>query len=102
MKLKVNKYGKVDDIIILTHQPLSDRSNYFCLYNTHEKHLNNMLQRYADGIIPDLFEFFREPWAYAIFYDRFKDFLDEILEQLTRLSIKVYLYYNYRLDAIHT
>ena len=37
----------------------------------HEKLLNNLLLRYDLGLIPDLFEYFREPWTQAIFHEKF-------------------------------
>lgn len=42
------------------------------LYGKHEKLLNNLLMRFDLGLIKDFFSYFREPWVYAIFHDRFK------------------------------
>ena len=89
MYLHLSKYSRVDEIVTLTRQPLKDLTNYFCLYNIHEKYLNNMVQRYEDNLIPDLYNYFREPWACVIFHDRFVDFMDEIREHLEILPIKV-------------
>lgn len=29
-------------------------------------------------LITDLFDYFREPWAYAIYHDKFNDLMDEL------------------------
>ncbi|XP_077972543.1 cilia- and flagella-associated protein 61-like [Styela clava] len=53
------------------------------LYNIHERYLNNLLARVEEGLIADLFEFFREPWCMAIFHDRFRDLRQEVRELLS-------------------
>jgi hypothetical protein len=46
--------------------------NLTCLYGIHETLLNSVVSRHAEGIVPDLFDFFRQPWAMALYHDRFK------------------------------
>ncbi|KAM7541142.1 hypothetical protein Aperf_G00000033576 [Anoplocephala perfoliata] len=55
-------------------------SNYFCLYSTHERAVNNLVSRYDEGLITDLYSFFEEPWAMALFHDRFSELKKEIHE----------------------
>lgn len=72
-RLHINQYSRVQTITVLSHQvrgpahlvgshhhyPLSpqafETSNYLCLYNLHEKYLNNVLSRYEEGLISDFF-----------------------------------------------
>lgn len=89
MYLHLNQYGRVDEILALSLHPLREAENYLCIYNVHERYLNNMLQRYYDQLIPDFYEFFRESWACAIFHDRFGDFMEEIKEHIETVAVKV-------------
>lgn len=87
--LQFNRYRRLDEIVALSRQPLTDASNFLNLYNIHEKYLNNLTERYEAGIIKDLFNFFRSPWACAVYHDRFTDFMLEIREHLRTLPINV-------------
>lgn len=89
MYLHINQYGRVDEIVALSRHPLKETDNYLCLYNIHEKYLNNLLQRFQNNLIPDFYKLFRQSWACAIFHDRFADFMEEIKEQLAMLPVKV-------------
>jgi hypothetical protein len=89
MYLHLNQYNHVDEIVALSPFPLDETSNYLCLYNVHERYLNNMVWRYKDGLIPDFYDYFRQAWACAIFHDRFVDFMEEVKEQLETLPVKV-------------
>lgn len=80
-RLHVNQHQSVETITCYTRQKL-DTSNLLCLYGLHERYLNNLLQRYDEGLITDFYSFFRESWCMAVFHDRFKDFRDEIRELL--------------------
>ncbi|VDD75421.1 unnamed protein product [Mesocestoides corti] len=53
-------------------------SNYVSLYSTHEKAVNDLVSRYDDGLIEDFYSFFGEPWAMALFHDRFEELKQEI------------------------
>ena len=39
--------------------------------------------RFEEGLIKDFYTYFEEPWAMALFHDRFEDLLLEIREILT-------------------
>ncbi|CAH3017155.1 unnamed protein product [Porites evermanni] len=80
-RLHVNQHHSLETITCYTRQTL-DISNLVCLYGLHERYLNNMVQRYDEGLISDFYSFFRESWCLAVFHDRFKDFRDEIRELL--------------------
>ncbi|XP_049861595.1 cilia- and flagella-associated protein 61-like [Schistocerca gregaria] len=57
-----------------------DADNLICLYGKHESLLNNLKFRYEQGEISDFFEYFREPWCYAIYHDRFSELQAENLK----------------------
>lgn len=80
-RLHVNQHHSIETITCYTPHTL-DASNLLCLYGLHERYLNNLLQRYDEGLITDFYSFFRESWCLAVFHDRFKDFRDEIRELL--------------------
>lgn len=49
-----------------------DVENLETLYGKHEKLLNDLLVRFDLGMINDFYSYFRQPWVYAIYHDRFK------------------------------
>jgi hypothetical protein len=82
-RLHVNQYSRVQTITVLSRQEF-EATNYLCLYGLHERYLNSLLSRYSEGLVPDLFTFLREPWACALFHDRFPDLRDEVREMLSQ------------------
>uniref|UniRef100_A0A3B5AUA1 Si:zfos-223e1.2 n=1 Tax=Stegastes partitus TaxID=144197 RepID=A0A3B5AUA1_9TELE len=99
--LHLDQYERVETLTCLSLKPLPV-SNYLCLYGKHEQLLCQLLRRYHEGLIHDLY-FFRESWCMAIFHDRFSDFEKEVrqitsntLEALRSSAVK-YLIYNQNL-----
>ncbi|KAK6624035.1 hypothetical protein RUM44_010893 [Polyplax serrata] len=70
-KLTLDNYGFVQDILCYTKDTI-DVENLQILYGKHEKLLNDLLVRFDLGMIKDFYSYFREPWIYAIYHDRFK------------------------------
>jgi len=89
MHLHLDKYGRVDELVACSREPLEAAQNYLCLYHMHEKYLNSLLQRWNDGLIKDFFIYFKEPWACAIFHDRFTDLIEEVNEHLQIAPLEV-------------
>ncbi|XP_057303252.1 cilia- and flagella-associated protein 61-like isoform X1 [Hydractinia symbiolongicarpus] len=81
-RIHVNQHKAVQDITCLSKQPIN-ATNLLCLYGMHERYLNNMVQRYTEGLITDFYSYFNESWCLAIYHDRFKDFRNEIREILS-------------------
>lgn len=79
--IHINRYNSVDAVTCLSKTPFAT-SNLLALYGMHERFLNNLVSRYYEGMITDLYSYFQQPWAMAIFHDRFLDFRDEIRELL--------------------
>jgi len=84
-KLHLNEHNTIDEIVCLSNKPM-DIDNLQCVYGMHERYLNNMLQRYKEGLIHDFYSYFKETWCLAIYHDRFKDFRAEIRELFSRES----------------
>ncbi|XP_050302065.1 cilia- and flagella-associated protein 61-like [Anthonomus grandis grandis] len=81
-KLHFNEYNRVETITCLTKFAI-DVKNIYCLWGKHEKLLNNLQLRFEMVLITDFFEYFKQPWAYAIYHDRFENLLDELNNIMT-------------------
>lgn len=84
-RLHLNEFKAVQDVTCLTKNTI-DVSNLLFLYGMHERYLNNMLQRHDEGLIDDLYSYFRQSWCLGIFHDRFRDFRSEVREILDSSS----------------
>ncbi|CAH1118654.1 unnamed protein product [Phaedon cochleariae] len=76
-QLHLNEFERVETITCLTKFPI-DIYNIYCLWGKHEKMLNNIALRFEMVLITDLFDYFKEPWAYALYHDKFDYLLDDL------------------------
>ncbi|KAJ8980373.1 hypothetical protein NQ317_009367 [Molorchus minor] len=81
-KLHLNQFHRVETITCLTKFPI-DVHNIYSLWGKHERLLNNLQLRFEMGVITDLFEYFKQPWTYAIYHDRFDALLDDLNSLMT-------------------
>lgn len=84
-RLHINQYNAVETITCVSKQTV-DINNLVCLYGIHERYLNNLCQRYEEGLIKDFYSYFHESWCVPIFHDRFKDLRNEIREILSSVK----------------
>uniref|UniRef100_UPI00358F2852 cilia- and flagella-associated protein 61 n=1 Tax=Myxine glutinosa TaxID=7769 RepID=UPI00358F2852 len=76
-RMHINQYGMVETITCLSKEELPV-GNFLSLYGCHERLLNNLSSRFHEGIIPDLYRFFKQSWCLAIFNDRFQHLSQEL------------------------
>jgi hypothetical protein len=80
-RLQVDVFNRIRQITCLTKQEV-DVDNWVTLFGLNEKYLNSLVARFDEGLIKDFYSYFREPWAMAVFHDRFGDFHVELKELL--------------------
>ncbi|KAG8011515.1 Cilia-and flagella-associated protein 61 [Nibea albiflora] len=76
--LHLDRYELVETLTCLSLKPLP-LSNYLTLYRKHQQLLGQLLTRYHQSLIHDLY---RQSWFLAVCHDRFSDFEQE-LQQIT-------------------
>lgn len=81
-EIAIDEFGIIDSVTFLSATPVIDTSNLVSLFGLHEKVLNRLVARHAEGLIPDFFSFFRDSWAVAIFHDRFRSFMSGLFTQV--------------------
>lgn len=77
--------------ILISFKPM-DIHNLYSLWGKNEKLLNNLQLRFEMALITDLFEYFKEPWAYAIYHDKFQLLLDDLNNLMTSTVASISLY----------
>ncbi|CAF3435054.1 unnamed protein product [Rotaria socialis] len=82
-RLHLDQTGIIRTIVCLHHNKI-DIYNLSQLYGLHERLLNNLRQRYNEGLISDFFTYFQENWAVAVYHDRFADVRLEVREILKK------------------
>lgn len=62
--------------------------NLIHLWGKHESLLNNLKTRFKAGLISDLFDFFEEPWASALYHPTFKEVHMEFNDVLKKFFVR--------------
>ena len=83
-RIKVDPQGYISSFSYIGKREIP-LLNLSCLYGKHEKYLNQLISRFDEGIIKDIFSYlifysryFEEDWALCIFHDRFLEFLSDL------------------------
>ncbi|XP_076650286.1 LOW QUALITY PROTEIN: cilia- and flagella-associated protein 61, partial [Halictus rubicundus] len=69
-RLRLDRYDIVETITCFSREDF-EVHQMIRLYGKHESLLNELKTRFQDSLISDFFAYFREPWATALFIDRF-------------------------------
>ncbi|XP_014471472.1 PREDICTED: cilia- and flagella-associated protein 61-like isoform X2 [Dinoponera quadriceps] len=69
--IRLNSYDSVD-IITCFSKKTFEVQDMIALYGKHESMLNELKFRFKSSSISDFYAYFREPWATAIYHDRFE------------------------------
>eukprot|EP01137_Pigoraptor_chileana_P032179 Opistho-2@21151 len=78
-QIKIDRYDCIESLACLTKGPL-EVGNLACLYGLPQTYANRLMARFDEGLVKDLFAFFRQAWAMSLFHDRFDVFRKEVLE----------------------
>ena len=76
--LRFNAHRTVSGLSCVAPDGTYSVRNLSCLYGIHEMLLNGVIARHDEGIVPDLFAFFKQPWAMALYHDRFKAYVIQL------------------------
>ncbi|KAL0967286.1 hypothetical protein UPYG_G00250310 [Umbra pygmaea] len=85
--LGLSQYDTVETITCLSLKPFPV-PNYLCLLGKHEALLNHLCSRYDEGLVHDLYSYFKEKWCLAIYHDRFADFEKEIRQIIESTKVQ--------------
>lgn len=77
--IRHSQFDVVEKITCLSKTPLPV-SNLQSLYGKHQRLLNNICSRYDEGLIQDMYSYFKENWCLALYHDRFADFEQEVCQ----------------------
>ncbi|EGD77960.1 hypothetical protein PTSG_09594 [Salpingoeca rosetta] len=75
--LRLDEFNTICGVTCLCEAGV-DLAPFVRLIGLHQHHLNSVVNRYNQGLIPDFYKFFKQPWAVALFHDRFHPFLREL------------------------
>ncbi|XP_045466200.1 cilia- and flagella-associated protein 61-like isoform X2 [Harmonia axyridis] len=86
-RIHINEFKVVETITCLTKDEIYVNS-LLQIWGKHVKMLNNLQLRFELMMVPDLLEFFKEPWTCAIYYDRFKEVREKIYETIVETEVE--------------
>ncbi|XP_043526432.1 cilia- and flagella-associated protein 61-like [Frieseomelitta varia] len=70
-RIRLNRFDVIETVTCFTKQNI-EVHHMITLYGKHESLLNELKTRFEKSLIADFYAYFREPWAMAVFYDRFE------------------------------
>ncbi|XP_014247111.1 cilia- and flagella-associated protein 61-like [Cimex lectularius] len=79
-RIIMDSFNCVRDMVCVSSIPI-DARNLINVYGMHDMMLNNIVARYYSQLIQDFYEYFKQPWAYVLYHDRFPQLLDDISKQ---------------------
>ncbi|KAK7151226.1 hypothetical protein R3I93_012233 [Phoxinus phoxinus] len=85
--LRLGQHDVVESITCLSKNALPV-SNLLCLYRKHQLLLNHLCSRYHEGLVHDMYSYFKENWSLALYHDRFADFEQEVRHIMDSANIE--------------
>ncbi|KAK9886454.1 hypothetical protein WA026_016737 [Henosepilachna vigintioctopunctata] len=85
-RIHINEFKEVETITCLTRDEIY-LQNLLQIWGKHVKMLNNFQLRFELMMIPDLFEYFKEPWTCGIYYDRFTEVREKVKRNLVDIPL---------------
>lgn len=82
--LTFNEHRSVHKMTCVAPEGAYSVSNLISLYGIHELLLNSVVKQHKEGLVLDLFSFFEEAWSMALYHDRFRSYMSEILEEIAQ------------------
>ncbi|KOC59239.1 Uncharacterized protein C20orf26 [Habropoda laboriosa] len=70
-RIRLNRFDILETVTCFSKKDFEVR-HMIKLHGKHESLLNELKTRFQKSLIADFYAYFREPWAMAIFYDRFE------------------------------
>ncbi|KAL2726660.1 cilia- and flagella-associated protein 61-like isoform X2 [Vespula squamosa] len=70
-RLRINIRNMVESVTCCSKKNF-EVNDLISLYGKHDSMLNEVKYRFRNSLIVDFYAYFREPWAMALFYDRFE------------------------------
>ncbi|XP_076759809.1 cilia- and flagella-associated protein 61 [Xylocopa sonorina] len=70
-RIRLNRFDTVEAVTCFNKKDFEVR-HMIALYGKHETLLNGLKRRFHESLISDFYAYFREPWAMALFYDKFE------------------------------
>jgi flagellar biosynthesis GTPase FlhF len=80
--IHLDVYQKVTRILYLGKLTIDEPWSMMNLLGLPDSILNNMANRYDQGVIPDLMDFIQETWACTLYHDRFLEFRKQTMQEL--------------------
>ncbi|XP_076011199.1 cilia- and flagella-associated protein 61 [Genypterus blacodes] len=85
--LRLDCYETVETFTCLSLKPIPV-SNYLSLYGKHQQLLGQLSCQHDQGLIHNLYSFFRQRWLMAVYHDRFPDFQQELQQIFTATQLQ--------------
>eukprot|EP01135_Chromosphaera_perkinsii_P005016 Nk52_evm14s310 gene=Nk52_evmTU14s310 len=79
-EIEIDAYDSIKKIVCMNKDEI-DSDNIISFWGLPQTYLNNLLDRFDEGLIKDMFEFFKASWATAIVHDRFYEFRQEMVTE---------------------
>lgn len=86
--LVLDPMGRIQEVRFLGIDPPLEH-NLLSLIGMPGSYLHNLVARYEEGIVPDIYGFLKENWSFLVFHDRFGALRAELFEKfVTQIDVQ--------------